>query len=99
MKKSLLHILMFFMVFAGAAKPGEAQISFSIKILPPEPFFERPPPPSNNHVWMEGEWEWKGNHYDHKPGHWAVPPRDQIWVKGEWIQNPDGSSYWQPGYW
>ena len=78
---------------------GSAQISISIKILPPEPFIERPPPPTANHVWIEGEWVARGGQYVQQPGYWTVPEKDHIWVKGEWVRNPDGSAYWQAGYW
>jgi hypothetical protein len=97
-KKTLLFLsaLLFFTLFL---KQAEAQISFSIKIIPPEPYYERPLPPSVNHVWIDGEWVPEGDHYRHKPGYWTVPEKDHIWVGGEWKLNPDGSSYWQPGYW
>jgi hypothetical protein len=46
---------------------------------------ERPAPPSNNHVWIEGEWVRRGDRYEHQPGYWTVPEKDHIWVKGEWV--------------
>lgn len=93
------HALFFLMFLTCLVYRSEAQISISINIIPPEPFVVRPPQPSNNHVWIEGEWVWQNNTYVRKQGYWVVPEKDHIWVKGEWIHRPDGSSYWQPGYW
>ena len=99
MKKRLLFFALVFSLSACLVNEASAQISFSIKILPPEPFIERPPQPTANHVWIEGEWVARGNQYVQQPGYWTVPEKDHIWVKGEWVRNPDGSAYWQPGYW
>jgi len=98
MKKALLFFLLVF-ALPPCLNSVFAQIRISINILPPEPFAERPPPPTPNHVWIEGEWVPQGNGYVRQPGFWTVPEKDHIWVKGEWVHNPDGSSYWQPGSW
>ena len=99
MKKPLLLFALVLGLSAFLVNSGSAQISISIKILPPEPFIERPPPPTANHVWIEGEWVARGGQYVQQPGYWTVPEKDHIWVKGEWVRNPDGSAYWQAGYW
>ncbi len=88
MKKKTLLFLSALLFFTLLLKQAEAQISFSIKIIPPEPYYERPLPPSVNHVWIDGEWVPEGDHYRHKPGYWTVPEKDHIWVRGEWKHNP-----------
>ena len=98
MKKAALFFS-FFLLLSSCINAIQAQIHISINILPPEPFIERSPQPTTNHVWIEGEWTPQGNTYVRQPGFWTVPEKDHIWVKGEWVRNPDGSAYWQPGYW
>lgn len=44
----------------------------------------RPPRPSDEHVWVEGNWA-----YD----------RRWVWVPGEWIYPPREGMHWEPGYW
>lgn len=98
MKKAVLCCT-FLLVLSSFLGTSFAQIKISINILPTEPFIARPPQPTTNHVWIEGEWVPRGNTYVRQPGFWTVPEKDHIWVKGEWVRDPDGSSYWQPGYW
>jgi len=96
-KKSAIFLLSACLaLFWGSA---HAQVSFSIKIIPKEPYAERSQQPTANHVWVESEWVWQNNNYVLQPAHWAVPEKDKIWVKGEWVSQPDGSAYWRPGYW
>ncbi len=98
MKKIIFACLLFF-IGACFINASHAQISFSIKVVPPEPFYERPEQPSVNHVWIEGEWAWRNNNYVWQPGYWTVPERDHVWERGEWVRNADGTSYWRQGYW
>ena len=98
MRRSLLALSLVFLL-SSSLSALHAQIHITINILPSEPFVERPPQPTTNHVWIEGEWVPQGNTYVRQPGFWTVPEKDHIWVKGEWVKNPDGSAYWQPGYW
>jgi hypothetical protein len=41
--------------------------------------------PSNQHVWVPGQWE-------RTPDNWS-------WTVGKWVQPPFSNTYWVPGYW
>jgi len=101
MKKIVFVFLLTFTAFACFVNTGYAQINlgFSIKIVPDEPVVERPPQPTTNHVWIDGEWAWKNGGYVWVPGYWTVPERDHVWIRGHWAHKPDGSSYWENGFW
>ena len=55
MKKALLSFSLL-LILCSCLNTSIAQIHISINILPAEPFVERPPQPTANHVWIEGEW-------------------------------------------
>jgi hypothetical protein len=82
MKNPLFCFTLLF-VLAPCLNATFAQIHISINILPAEPFVERPPRPTNNHVWVEGEWVERNNSYVRQEGHkW-------IWSKTRKGYTPD----------
>ena len=97
MKKMLLKGLLIFGLLTGFKEISHAQKIF-VKIQPVAPRFERPPAPSRNHVWVEGEWEWSGDHYVRKEGYWVVPRPHEVWVTGHW-KRAYGGWAWAPGHW
>ena len=60
----------------------------------------RPPRPSNNHIWIDGNWVWsRGTHtYVRNNGYWVTPNRGRTYVQGHWAVNRRGK-YWVPGRW
>lgn len=60
----------------------------------------RPPQPSNNHVWVDGNWIYNRptRTYNRVDGYWAVPNRGRKYKAGQWKNNNRGY-YWTPGRW
>lgn len=56
-------------------------------------------PPSYRHVWIPGEYRWRGGQYVFMPGNWMVPPRKGMnYVPGYW-QPSRGGYVWISGFW
>lgn len=56
-------------------------------------------PPSYRHVWVPGEYRWRGGEYVFMPGNWMVPPRRGMnYVPGYW-QPSRGGYVWVSGFW
>jgi hypothetical protein len=60
----------------------------------------RPPRPSANYVWKDGDWVWRrrSNTYAPPYSHWAVPNRNRTYIPGHWQSNPRGHR-WINGRW
>ena len=55
-------------------------------------------PPRPGHVWVEGGFEWRGNTYVTRPGHWEREHAGYRWQVGRW--EPASDHYvWIPGGW
>jgi len=67
---------------------------------PPPVRYERaPPPPSQEHYWVAGHWNWSGNAYVWVPGYYHARPRPGVaWVDGHWARHERGW-YWVEGHW
>jgi hypothetical protein len=61
--------------------------------------YSRPQQPSNNHVWINGDWVYSNqtHAYKQKNGYWHKPHHSQTYVAGHWQSSPKGY-YWKPGY-
>jgi hypothetical protein len=61
--------------------------------------YSRPPQPSNNHIWINGDWHYnQQNHiYVQKNGYWEKPSNRRTHVSGHWEKDCQGS-YWVPGH-
>jgi hypothetical protein len=61
--------------------------------------YSRPPQPSNNHIWINGDWQYnQQNHvYVQKNGYWEKPSNRRTHVSGHWEKGPQGS-YWVTGH-
>lgn len=62
------------------------------------PYYERPPRPAGNYVWIEGDWVSHGGRYEYRHGYWARPRGHRVWVSGSWQSRGNGY-YWRRGYW
>jgi hypothetical protein len=60
----------------------------------------RPPQPSNVHVWIDGDWRWnnQSHGYVQRIGYWEKPRPSHTYVSGHWQSAPKGK-YWQKGRW
>ena len=66
---------------------------------PPIPYYELPPVPDPNEIWVPGYWAWGEGGYYWVPGFWAQPPQTgYYWTPGYWAAN-NGSFVWHLGYW
>ena len=95
-----LFLALFLFSFAVHAQDGTPNIL--VKVKPQVPQYSRTEQPSPKHVWIDEEWQAKGNQYVFVGGHWYVPPHPGYhWVFGHWKHHPNGwewvSGYWQKG--
>jgi hypothetical protein len=62
--------------------------------------YDRPQPPSEAHIWINGDWQWdhRSHAYIHGPGYWIVPREGHEYREGHWETSPRGK-YWSKGYW
>jgi WXXGXW repeat (2 copies) len=60
----------------------------------------RPPRPSDNHVWVDGNWHYNRQlrAYKRSNGFWSMPYRGRRYQSGHWRNNSRGY-YWNPGRW
>ena len=66
----------------------------------PQPLQEaRPTAPSSSHVWIAGHHTRRDGAWVWVPGHYALPPRnDVVWVPGHWVNHRNGY-VWIGGAW
>ncbi len=72
-----------------------------IRTAPPAPMNEAVPTdsPYAGAVWIPGHFEWTGDTYTWRHGHWDRPPASMhVWVPGHW-DNVGGSWVWTEGHW
>jgi hypothetical protein len=72
--------------------------SYYVYERPAEPVYERPIPPYEGAVWINGEWSWVGGRYVYVHGYWAHPRAGRVYVSGGWYHGPRGYT-WHRGYW
>ena len=97
MKNMKRFLLVLIVALSCGAYSSNAQIY--VKIRPERPRYERPVAPSPRHVWVDEEWEPRGNSYAFTGGHWVEPPHPgYAWVPGHWSHGPRGD-YWKAGHW
>ena len=93
-KKALLAVAL---ALTCGAYTSMAQIY--VKIRPSRPHYERVVAPSPRHVWVDEEWEPRGNDYVFVGGRWLEPPRNQAhWIPGHWRHSRRGD-VWVAGHW
>jgi hypothetical protein len=74
------------LVFAGALAFSAVAADIVIRIAPPRMMVERRgPPPSRNHVWIQGYHNWDGQRH--------------VWVSGRWEQRPQPRARWVAHHW
>ena len=55
-------------------------------------------PPTREHMWIRGHWQWNGNDYVWVPGHWETRRVGYEWVAGHWERYRHGW-VWREGHW
>ncbi len=60
----------------------------------------RPFRPSNDHIWVDGNWVWNKNAriYNHNNGYWIKPNRGCTYAPGQWKTSRRGD-HWVSGRW
>jgi hypothetical protein len=100
-KKIIVKTFLVFIVAVFTQVSSQAQ--FIVKIRPSAPVVvrSRPPAPSPRHVWVDGEWVWRGNQYVYTEGRWTEPRyAGARWVPGHWkYHRRRGGWFWVPGHW
>ena len=92
--KKALFILIGMALIANSCSPAYVSTQPSYQ----EGF--RPAQPSNNYVWVDGNWIYNRptRTYNHSQGYWSLPYRGQRYQSGQWRNNRRGF-YWTPGRW
>ena len=70
---------------------------------------DRPPPParvevlprqpSQEAVWIDGEWLWRRGLWAWLPGRWVVAPQGASFSPWVFVRRPDGTLWYAPGTW
>lgn len=98
MKKIMFRGLILLTISLFSSVYAEAQ--FVVKIRPVAPVVRvKPVMPSQRHVWVNGDYVWRGGRYVYINGYWTEPPfRKHRWVGGHWKHTRRGWT-WIPGHW
>lgn len=72
--------------------------SYYVTEQPVEPTYERPAPPYDGAIWIDGEWGWNGGHYEYSRGHWDRARPGHTYRKGSWEHTNHGYR-WHQGRW
>ncbi|PWT77498.1 MAG: hypothetical protein C5B59_03955 [Bacteroidetes bacterium] len=91
MKKLLAGLLVISMiVMAGCS-------SEIVATRPAVVYYERPPAPGPDYVWISGDWIWINGGYTWHEGYWGRP-QGRAWRGGHWESHRDGYR-WRKGRW
>jgi hypothetical protein len=72
--------------------------TYVVRERPAEVIYERPGPPSREHIWITGDWAWEGGRYAWHEGHYERRRQGYRWEEGHW-QNNKGGWRWTRGHW
>ena len=86
----LLTVLIFISSFLQAQR-------FIVRIRPSAPAVVRIASPGPRHIWIDGDWVWRGNNYVYQPGYWYLPKGRERWIPGHW-KATRGGWVWVPGH-
>jgi hypothetical protein len=85
-------------LFIGIGFLASCTVHAVVRERPVEVVYERPAPPSREHIWITGDWVWAGGHYQWHEGHWERRREGMMWENGHW-QEARGGWRWVPGHW
>jgi hypothetical protein len=94
--RTLVKAVLAIMLMFGTYHSG-AQVF--VKVRPQRPHYDHWAAPSHKHIWIDEDWEARGNDYVFVGGRWAEPPRDNdVWIAGHWRRRHH-EWVWIPGHW
>lgn len=97
MKKYVLNFSLIIAIIFTFSSCGPGAVV--VKTRPQPPVYVRPVAPGPSHVWVDGDWVWRGNQYVYKQGYWATPRyRNAVYIPGHWQATRRGE-HWVPGHW
>ena len=83
LKRTFLGLIIASSVGAVAV-PAAADII--VRIGPPPDRYEAAPAPRHGHVWEPGYWNWNGNRYAWRSGHWERQRHGYVHVPPRWVE-------------
>ena len=96
MKKYVVKVCLIVVLGISTGYAANAQF---VRERPVFVFGVRPVAPGPRHVWVEGEWQWRGGRYVPIEGYWGIPPAySHRWIPGHWNRRRAGW-FWIPGHW
>ena len=77
-----------------------ASAQYVVKVRPARPTVVVVPPhrPGRSHIWVDGNWIWRGGHYTWVDGYWLAPRSGYYWRNGYW-KHHRGGYVWVSGNW
>jgi hypothetical protein len=95
-----LKMLFFALFLMGFSQTFIACSPSYVRIQPTYAEEFRSPCPSNNHVWVDGNWRYNRpiKAYTRGNGYWLLPNVNRKYESGQWRNNSRGF-YWTPGRW
>jgi hypothetical protein len=88
----------FFVILSVALGSLVSCATYVVRERPAEVIYERPLPPSRDHIWIGGDWAWEGGRYAWHEGHYERRRQGSRWEEGHW-QNAKGGWRWNKGHW
>lgn len=82
----------------GALALSSCAGEYYVSDQPADVVYERPAPPYDGAVWIEGDWVWSGGRYVRQHGYWVRPRIGRTYVHGRWEHNNRGYR-WHRGHW
>jgi hypothetical protein len=58
-----------------------------------------PARPSEDAVWLDGEWLWRRRQWAWNPGRWVVAPQGTTYAPWTSVRSEDGTLFYAPGAW
>jgi hypothetical protein len=66
---------------------------------PPARVEEVPPRPTDDAVWLDGEWNWRGRAWSWLPGRWVRAPAESVYCPWTAVRDAAGRLFYAPGTW
>jgi hypothetical protein len=82
----------------AAAQPQSALVEVAYPPPPARVEFV-PSRPSDDSVWVNGEWLWAGRRWSWRPGMWVVAPPNAAYARRVLVRRSDGRLFCAPGTW